>query len=132
MLVAVGGHTRDIGKTSVVSGLICALPQFPWTAVKITQYGHGVCSENKNAQATITTASTSQAVVVTRNGWGSGGGAPVGRRWRAIRCAGTLPGGTPGETMRSLFSLIAHASPQEEPLRLLRNPPIMRSPARFG
>ena len=44
MLVAVGGHTRDIGKTSVVSGLICALPQWEWTAVKITQHGHGVCS----------------------------------------------------------------------------------------
>jgi hypothetical protein len=44
MLVAVGGHTRDIGKTSVVSGLICALTEWQWTAVKITQYGHGVCS----------------------------------------------------------------------------------------
>ncbi len=44
MLVVVGGHTRDVGKTSVVAGLICALPQWPWTAVKITQYGHGVCS----------------------------------------------------------------------------------------
>ena len=89
---------------------------------------HGVCAENKNAQATITTASTSQAVVVTRNGWGSGGGAPVGRRWRAVRCAGTLPGGTAGETVRSMFSLIAHAFPQD-PLRVLRDPLIMRSPA---
>jgi hypothetical protein len=44
MLVAVGGHTRDIGKTSVVSGLICALTQWQWTAVKITQYGHGACA----------------------------------------------------------------------------------------
>jgi hypothetical protein len=74
---------------------------------------HGVCAVNKNAQVTIRTASTSQAVVVTRKGWGSGGGAPVGRRWRAVRCAGALPGGTAGETMRSLFSLIAHASPPE-------------------
>ena len=44
MLIAVGGHSRDIGKTSVVTGLICALPQWQWTGVKITQYGHGVCS----------------------------------------------------------------------------------------
>jgi hypothetical protein len=44
MLVVVGGHTRDIGKTSVVAGLIAALPDLCWTAVKITQYGHGVCS----------------------------------------------------------------------------------------
>ena len=44
MLVAVGGHSRDIGKTSVAAGLICALPEWQWTAVKITQYGHDVCS----------------------------------------------------------------------------------------
>lgn len=44
MLVAVGGHSRNIGKTSVVAGLIAALPECDWTALKITQYGHGVCS----------------------------------------------------------------------------------------
>jgi hypothetical protein len=44
MLVVVGGHTRNIGKTSVVAGLIRALPELEWTAVKITQFGHGVCS----------------------------------------------------------------------------------------
>jgi len=44
MLVVVGGHTRNIGKTSVVACLIAALPELKWTAVKITQYGHGVCS----------------------------------------------------------------------------------------
>lgn len=46
MLVVVGGHTRNIGKTSVVAGLICALPEFRWTALKITQYGHDVCSND--------------------------------------------------------------------------------------
>jgi hypothetical protein len=35
-----------VGKTSVVAGLISALPEYDWTAVKITQYGHGVCSAN--------------------------------------------------------------------------------------
>ncbi len=44
MLVAVGGHSRNIGKTSVVAGLIRALPQWNWTAMKITQFGHGICS----------------------------------------------------------------------------------------
>jgi hypothetical protein len=44
MLVVVGGHTRDVGKTSVLTGLICALPQWQWTALKITQYGHGTCA----------------------------------------------------------------------------------------
>lgn len=45
-LVVIGGHSRSVGKTSVVAGLIAALPEFEWTAVKITQYGHGVCSAN--------------------------------------------------------------------------------------
>jgi molybdopterin-guanine dinucleotide biosynthesis protein len=45
-IVAVGGHTRNIGKTSVVAGLIRALPEMHWTAFKITQFGHGVCSAN--------------------------------------------------------------------------------------
>jgi hypothetical protein len=44
MIVVVGGHSRNIGKTSVVAGLISALPAYDWTAVKITQFGHGVCS----------------------------------------------------------------------------------------
>lgn len=43
-LVVVGGHSRSVGKTSVVTGLIAALPEMRWTAVKITQYGHGICS----------------------------------------------------------------------------------------
>ena len=43
-LIVVGGHSRSVGKTSVVAGLIAALPEFHWTAVKITQYGHGICS----------------------------------------------------------------------------------------
>jgi len=42
--VVVGGHSRSVGKTSVVAGLIAALPECRWTALKITQYGHGICS----------------------------------------------------------------------------------------
>jgi len=45
-LIVVGGHSRSVGKTSVVAGLIAALPEFHWTAMKITQYGHGICSAN--------------------------------------------------------------------------------------
>ncbi len=45
-LIVVGGHSRSVGKTSVVAGLISALPEFHWTAMKITQYGHGICSAN--------------------------------------------------------------------------------------
>jgi hypothetical protein len=48
-LVVIGGHSRSVGKTSVVAGLISALREFDWTAVKITQYGHGICSANGEA-----------------------------------------------------------------------------------
>ena len=48
-LVVIGGHSRSVGKTSVAAGLISALPEFEWTAVKITQYGHGICSANGEA-----------------------------------------------------------------------------------
>jgi hypothetical protein len=46
VLVVVGGHSRNVGKTSVVCGLIRQLPELHWTAIKITQYGHGVCSQD--------------------------------------------------------------------------------------
>jgi len=44
MLVVVGGHSRNIGKTSVTAGLIRALPARNWTAMKITQFGHNIGS----------------------------------------------------------------------------------------
>jgi molybdopterin-guanine dinucleotide biosynthesis protein len=43
-IVVVGGHSRNIGKTSVVSSLIARLKDLNWTAFKITQYGHGFCT----------------------------------------------------------------------------------------
>ena len=48
-LVVIGGHSRNVGKTSVVAGLIAGLAEWQWTAVKITQYGHGICSANGEA-----------------------------------------------------------------------------------
>ena len=41
-IVVVGGHTRNIGKTGVMAGVIASLPELAWTAIKITQFGHGV------------------------------------------------------------------------------------------
>jgi len=38
MVVVVGGHTRNLGKTSVVAGIIRALPELEWTALKITPH----------------------------------------------------------------------------------------------
>ena len=43
-IVVIGGHSRSVGKTSIVAGLIAALRQYHWTALKITQFGHGICS----------------------------------------------------------------------------------------
>lgn len=43
-VVVVGGHSRSVGKTSVVAGLIARMPEMRWTAFKITQYGHGFCT----------------------------------------------------------------------------------------
>ena len=43
-ILVIGGHSRNVGKTSVVAGLVAALPAYNWTAFKITQFGHGKCS----------------------------------------------------------------------------------------
>jgi hypothetical protein len=48
-VIVIGGHSRSVGKTSVVAGLIAALRDHHWTAFKITQYGHGICSQNGDA-----------------------------------------------------------------------------------
>ncbi len=42
MVVVVGGHSRNIGKTSVICGIIGALPTWNWTAIKITPHAHVV------------------------------------------------------------------------------------------
>ena len=60
-ILVIGGHSRNVGKTSVVAGLIAALPTFHWTALKITQYGHGICSAN-GAACDCATADHSWAV----------------------------------------------------------------------
>jgi hypothetical protein len=44
MLIAVGGHSRNIGKTSVVCGIIAATPECRWQAIKITQHGNHACT----------------------------------------------------------------------------------------
>jgi len=65
-ILVIGGHSRSVGKTSVVAGLIAALPNFHWIALKITQYGHGVCSANGEA-CDCATADHSWAVSEEKN-----------------------------------------------------------------
>ena len=45
-VLVVGGHSRDIGKTSVACAIIEANRHLGWTALKITQFGHHVCTTN--------------------------------------------------------------------------------------
>ena len=45
-LVVIGGHSRSVGKTSLMAGVIAASSERRWTALKVTQYGHGVCSDH--------------------------------------------------------------------------------------
>lgn len=40
-IILVGGSGRHVGKTSLVCGLIAALPEFEWIAVKVTSHAHG-------------------------------------------------------------------------------------------
>jgi hypothetical protein len=60
-VLVIGGHSRNVGKTSVVAGLISGLPDMRWTALKITQYGHGICSAN-GEPCDCTTADHSLAI----------------------------------------------------------------------
>jgi molybdopterin-guanine dinucleotide biosynthesis protein len=39
-VIVVGGHARNVGKTSVVAALISAFPQYSWTAIKISSHRH--------------------------------------------------------------------------------------------
>ena len=41
-VIVIGGSGRNVGKTSLVCGVISALPEFRWIAVKITSHEHGV------------------------------------------------------------------------------------------
>ena len=65
-IVVIGGHSRNVGKTSVVAGLIAALRELDWTAVKITQYGHGICSADGKA-CDCATADHSWAILEERD-----------------------------------------------------------------
>jgi hypothetical protein len=65
-IVTIGGHSRSVGKTSVVAGLISALREYEWTAVKITQHGHGICSVD-GAPCDCATADHSVAISEERD-----------------------------------------------------------------
>jgi molybdopterin-guanine dinucleotide biosynthesis protein len=46
-VITVSGHSRKVGKTSITEGLIAALPEYGWTALKTSSHRHsGDPSEN--------------------------------------------------------------------------------------
>ena len=60
-ILVVGGSTKDIGKTSLVCGIISALRDFHWTAVKITGHSYAdnfVSSITEPARAIVWEEST--------------------------------------------------------------------------
>src|SRR5215467_14864009 len=77
----------------------------------------GVRSETRNAPVTRIAASATQAVVVTAIRRGSGGGAPVGRRWRPVRRTAEAADDAvvPAWAPLSLMASPALARPDPEP-----------------
>lgn len=75
-IVVVGGSERNVGKTSLVCGLIAALTEFRWTAVKISSHDHGkqkpVWEESTAGTGTDTArylaAGAERALLVTAEG----------------------------------------------------------------
>jgi hypothetical protein len=58
-IIVVGGSNHGVGKTALVCGLIAALPEYHWTAVKVTTHNHGnpqpIWEEATPGQGTDTT-----------------------------------------------------------------------------
>jgi molybdopterin-guanine dinucleotide biosynthesis protein len=46
-VVSISGHSRKVGKTSIVEGLIAALPEYNWTALKVSSHLHS-CDSSKD------------------------------------------------------------------------------------
>lgn len=58
-IVVVGGSGKDVGKTSVVCAVIAALPEFEWTAVKITGHDYGALAVHQIGSAASVECGTS-------------------------------------------------------------------------
>ena len=67
-IVVIGGHSRNIGKTSVVCALIAAMPERRWTAIKITQ-----CKHDKGKVETCDCELAGQAIAISEERDADGG-----------------------------------------------------------
>ena len=87
-IIVVGGSGKDVGKTALVCGLIAALSEFRWTAVKITSHRYGgpesIVEETEPGQGTDTArylaAGAHRALLVTSQD----GKIPLQELWRAV------------------------------------------------
>jgi len=69
-VVVVAGQARKVGKTSLVCGLIAAMPEMEWVAVKISPHSHGVGEGGDTAR--FLAAGAMQAGLVTGKGGAAG------------------------------------------------------------
>lgn len=68
-IVVIGGQAKDIGKTGVICGLIAAMPERRWTAIKISRHGHGAEVLEERDAATGTDSSRYLAAGAARAFW---------------------------------------------------------------
>lgn len=68
MVIVVGGHARNIGKTSVICGIIRALPDWNWTAIKITPHAHGVADKTGADTERFLSSGAARALMVQTEG----------------------------------------------------------------
>jgi hypothetical protein len=69
VIVLVGGQARKVGKSSVVAGLIAALPECAWTAIKVTHHKHGQWGMTEEHSPTSTDTGRFLAAGARRSFW---------------------------------------------------------------
>jgi len=92
-VIVVGGSGKGVGKTALVCGLIRALPELRWTAVKISSHEHGDPGEiweaaiagSETDTARYLDAGAKRAFLVPA----SEGEIPLGRFWEVIELGRT-------------------------------------------
>src|ERR1700733_925136 len=68
-IVVIGGQAKDIGKTSVICGLIAAMPERHWTAIKVSRHGHGAEGLEERDATTGTDCSRYRGAGAARAFW---------------------------------------------------------------
>lgn len=91
MILFVGGHGRKAGKSAVICGLIRALPQAGWIAIKVSRHRHGEMSRAGVVEQTSADATDSGrylAAGAVRSYWavleGDSAGGPAGELLRIL------------------------------------------------